>query len=92
MKKNNITFVIHPTPYSDFDILCLGDYSLLTKLSKVNKGSDLIKSSKFGGVSLLIMDTCDSLRDAMSCIKECEKLYKDFLNHTTNCKGKEVRK
>ena len=74
-KTDNIMFLIHPTRFEDFDIIAVGDYSLLTKLKKTNKGFDLIKRSKFGGIPVLVMDTCDTLRDAMSCIKIYKKQY-----------------
>ena len=82
MKKNktdNIMFLIHPTQWEDFDILALGDCSILRTLAQKEKHFHLIKKSKFGGVSVLVMDTCNTLRDAMNCIrayrKDYEKLY-----------------
>ena len=73
--KNNITVVIHPTPYNDYDILGLGDVTLLRQMSHKEKWFHLIKKSKYGGISILIMDTCDTLRGAMSCVKEYRKLF-----------------
>ena len=74
-KKNNITFVIHPTQYNDYDILGIGDSGLLSKLAKKDKWFYLIKNSKFGGISIVIMDTCETLSGARSYIKEYRKLY-----------------
>jgi len=89
MNKKNITFVIHPTPYSDFDILAIGSFHLLEQLSHKIEHSNLIKSSKFGGIPILILDTCDTLRDAMNCIKGCRKLYGTTTsvveNYSRNC-------
>jgi hypothetical protein len=77
MYKNvtSVTLVIHPTGYEDFDVLAIGDYKLLLTLVRETKHSQLIKSSKFGGIPILILDTCDTLRDAMNCIKQYRKLY-----------------
>jgi len=69
-KRNYITFVIHPTPYDDYDILAIGDLPKLIKISYKEKWYHLIKKSKFGGIPVLIMDTCDTLQDALSCIKQ----------------------
>lgn len=71
-----VTFVIHPTPYNDYDILAIGDSLQLCELNKKSKHSHLIKKSKFGGIPMLILDTCDTLRSAGSCIKEYKELYK----------------
>mgnify|MGYP001578813755 FL=1 len=73
--KNNITVVIHPTPYNDYDILGLGDVTLLRHLSHKNEWFHLIKKSKYGGIPICILDTTDTLRDAMSCVKEYRKLF-----------------
>jgi hypothetical protein len=86
--KNNLMIVIHPTEYQDYDILALGLFHLLEQLSHKVEHSNLIKLSKFGGISILILDTCDTLRDAISCIKCFKKEYKDYLtNPTRSCKN-----
>ena len=88
IKYKNIAIVIFPTPYSDYDIIGFGYYPLLRKLSHKVEHSNLIKLSKFGGISILILDTCDTLRDAISCIKCFKKEYKDYLtNPTRSCKN-----
>jgi hypothetical protein len=74
-RNRNITFVIHPTQYQDYDILAIGDCSLLRILIKKCEHSQLIKKSKFGGIPILILDTCDTLRESLSCIKHYKKLY-----------------
>ena len=66
---NYVSLVIHPTKYGDFDVLAIGDYKLLLTLAKKNKHSQLILKSKFGGIPILILDTCDTLRQALSCLK-----------------------
>jgi len=76
-KKNNITFVIHPTQYNDYDILAIGSFQLLDKFANKEKWFHLIKSSKFGGIDILVMDTCETLSGAKSCIKEYRELYND---------------
>ncbi len=68
-KKEDITLMIHPTPYGGFDILAIGAYQKLEQLSHKIGHSHLIKSSKFGGIPILVMDTCDTLRGTLSCIK-----------------------
>lgn len=81
MKKTaNIMFLIYPISYKDisdkvYDVIAVGDCSILLTLVKKYKHFHLIKKSKFGGVSVLVMDTCDTLKDAMSCIKTYRKLY-----------------
>lgn len=75
--KNNLTFVIHPTEYRDYNILAIGASYLLEQLSHKEKHFHLIKSSKFGGIPLIVMDTCDTLRDAKDCIKQYKELYKN---------------
>jgi hypothetical protein len=81
--KNYITFVIHPTQYEDYDILGIGDCSLLLTLVKKDKYFHLIKKSKFGEIPILVMDTCDTLRDANSCIKRFKELYKNEISQQT---------
>ena len=61
--------------YGDYDILAIGDCSLLATLAKKDKYFDLIKKSKFGNISILVLDTCDTLKDAINCIKKYKKLY-----------------
>ena len=73
--RRNITFVIHPTRYEDYDILAIGSLDLLRQLERKAKGSHLIKKSKFGGIPILILDTTDTLKCARNCIKECKELY-----------------
>lgn len=68
-------FVINKTEFQDFDILALGSFPLLEQLFHKREHSNLIKSSKFGGIPLVIMDTTDTMRGALSCIKEYKKLY-----------------
>lgn len=63
-----ITFVIHPTQY-DYDILAIGDISLLRKIRKYYPFSHLIKKSKFGGIPILVIDTVDTLRGVKSLIE-----------------------
>ena len=69
----HVTFVIHPV-YGNFDVIAIGDIGLLRKLSKREKYFHLLKQSKFGGIPVLVMDTCDTLRGAMNCIKEYSEL------------------
>jgi hypothetical protein len=68
--KNNITYCIRPTEYEDFDLIGIGSYHLLVQLSHKIEHSHLIKKSKFGGIPILILDTCDTLRECLSCIKQ----------------------
>jgi len=67
---NNITFVIHPTDYGDFNIIGIGSFNLLRQLALKDKSFDLIKKSKFGGIPILVLDTCNKLKDANDIIKE----------------------
>ena len=71
-----ITLMIHPTGYGDYDIVAVGNVGLLTEFEKKNKYCQLIKKSKFGGIPILILDTCDSLKEANDCIKEFKKELK----------------
>jgi len=73
---NNITFIIRPTEYNDYDILIIGSYDLLKQLSRKIKHSNFIKKSKFGGIPILIVDTCDTLKNTKDCIKQYKKMYK----------------
>lgn len=80
MTKRNekkIIFVIHPTIYNDYDILAIGHLPYLKKLYHKTKASwsHLIKESRSLDIPVLILDTCDTLRDAKSCIKYYKKLY-----------------
>jgi len=75
-KKDKITLVIHPTPYGDFDVLFIGDEKILRQICHKNRSYHLIKSSKFGGIPLVVMDTCSTLRECLDCIKEYNKLYR----------------
>jgi len=72
MVKNtkNITFVIHPTRCKDYDILAIGDLEKLSILKKKCKHYHLIKKSKFGGIPILVIDTCDTLSGAKGIISE----------------------
>jgi hypothetical protein len=75
MKKNvtHVTFVIHPTEYEDYDVLAIGNYQLLAEMSHKNKNYQLILKSKFGGIPILVVDTCNTLKDAANCIKTLNK-------------------
>ena len=75
----NVTFVIHPTEFSDYDVLGIGSWQLLAEMSHEDKSYQLIVKSKFGGVPILIIDTCDTLRDALSCIKSIKRLRKEVI-------------
>jgi hypothetical protein len=79
-KVNNITFVIHPTSYQDYDILAIGSFHLLEQLSHQNEYYHFIKKSKFGKIPILIIDTCDTMREAVGCIKHYNELYKNTIN------------
>ena len=77
MKKNthNILVVINPTDFGDYDIIAIGDVTLLRQLShKDRQAFHLIEHSQFGGISILILDTCNTLRDAKKVIKEYKGL------------------
>lgn len=76
LKKNkkNITFVIHPTQWGDYDILGIGDINLLRKLARKEKYYHLIKESKFGGIPILILDTTDTIKDTREYIKKLNGL------------------
>jgi len=82
-KLNYITFVVHPTQWNDYDILGIGDITLLKQLSRKEKGFDLIKKSKFGGIPILVMDTCDTLKDAEKCIRNYIALYRNEIRTET---------
>ena len=71
----NITFIIHPTKWQDFDICAIGHLSLLKAIKKSNKHFYLAKRSKFGGIPILLLDTCNTLKDAMFCLKDYKELY-----------------
>ena len=86
-----ITLMIHPTEHEDYDIVALGDLGLLTEFEKKNKYCQLIKKSKFGGIPILIIDTCDTLRDAKSCIKEYKSLYEKLQNDNQIDNHKETK-
>jgi hypothetical protein len=74
----NIMFVIRPTEYQDFDILALGSFQLLRQLALIEKFRfHLIKKSKFGGIPCIICDTADTLRGALSILKQYKELYND---------------
>uniref|UniRef100_A0A6M3LY33 Uncharacterized protein n=1 Tax=viral metagenome TaxID=1070528 RepID=A0A6M3LY33_9ZZZZ len=68
---NNITLVIHPTPYQDYDILAIGSYHKLEQLSHKIEHSNLIKKSVFGGIPVLVIDTCNTISDANRLTKQC---------------------
>ena len=70
---SEIMLVIHPTQFQDYDILAIGDVTLLKHLAYKNKSFHLIKRSKFGGIPILILDTCDTLKQTMNCIKQYRK-------------------
>ena len=74
-KYKNITFVVHPTQYNDFDILAIGDCLILKTLVKKEKHFYFIPKSKFGGIPIVVLDTCDTWADAKACIKQYRKLY-----------------
>lgn len=74
-KNVNLLFLINPTEWKDFDIIAVGSYELLKQLSRKRKYFYLVKRSKFGGIPILVMDTTDTLRGALSCIKEYKKEY-----------------
>jgi hypothetical protein len=86
MKKStkNITFVIRPTEYEVYDILAIGDYSTLYTYVNKTKQGDLIKHSKFGGIPILILDTCETLKDTMNCIKQCKELSETIQNENNH--------
>lgn len=92
--KYNILVVIHPTKYQDYDILALGSFHLLEQLFHKIEHSNFIKSSKFGGLPILILDTTDTLRDAISCIKCFKKDYPELQKGGVNlpppCKSGKV--
>ena len=64
----NITFVIRPTEFKDYDILAIGDLGELLAFKK--NYHHLIKKSQFGGISILVIDTCDTLSGAKGIISE----------------------
>lgn len=86
-KWKNITLVIHPTKYGGYDILAIGDISLLTEIARKEKYHHLIKKSKFGGIPILVMDTSDTLRGALSCIKEY-RVAEDTMNNINKEKAR----
>lgn len=71
----NLMLLIYPTNYNDYDVIVVGSFHILEQLSHKIEHSDLIKSSKFGGISVLVLDTADTLKGAMSCLKAYKKKY-----------------
>jgi hypothetical protein len=78
-KKNNIIFLIHPTTYQDFDVICAGDNGKIYKLHNKIKGSQLFKSTKFGGIAMLLIDTFDTLSAAGKEIKRLRNVERTML-------------
>jgi hypothetical protein len=73
--KHKIALVIHPTQYEDYDILALGSFKILRQLALKHKHTNLIKSSVFGGIPILVLDTADTMRDAVKILKQHQETY-----------------
>lgn len=74
-KNKKILFVIRPIVFTSlkiFDVLAFGELKHLMELKKKYKSAHLIKASSFGGVPILILDTCDNMRDAYQILREVE--------------------
>jgi len=59
---------IHPTAWGDFNIIAVGK---VTGLHKRIKQSQLIRSRGLG-INILVIDTCDTLKDAYKMLKEMQ--------------------
>ena len=77
-RQSTILICINPTKYQDFDVIAFGDVTLLKQLAQKNKHFHLIKNSQYGDISILVMDTSDTLRGALSCVKAYRELYKMY--------------
>jgi len=75
VNKRHILLVITQTQFQDYDILAIGDLTLLKQMAQKDKSFQLIKSSKYGGIPILILDTTDTLTQANRCIKEYREMY-----------------
>lgn len=67
--KSQLLYVINPTPYEDYDILALGSIKDLKKLAKQDAFKHYISSSTYS-IPLVVVDTCNSIKDAVKYIKE----------------------
>jgi len=67
--KKNITFVLHKV-YRCWDVLAIGDEQLLKRYAKTNPAYHLIPCSRFGGIPLVVIDTCDTLKEAARWVEE----------------------
>ena len=77
-KVNKIIFVIHPTPYGDYDLLVIGDKIILKKLAEKKEYYHFINSHTLA-TSLIVLDTCNTLSAANNCIKEYQKMYDNLV-------------
>ena len=77
-KVNRIIFVIHPTKHGDYDLLAIGNKMILEKLAEDSEYYHLINSHTLA-ISLIVLDTCNSLSDANNCIKEYQKMYDSLI-------------
>lgn len=72
--KQYIFFAIIPTePF--YDIVALGNDSVLKQLLDNNPDFHFIKNSKFGGLDILICDNCATLTEAYTILKDLRKKY-----------------
>jgi hypothetical protein len=69
--KETCLFLIHPTPYGDYDVIVVGKLDNLKVVKKYFPGSHLIKSNSLA-CSVLVIDTSDTLIGAKKIIKECK--------------------
>jgi len=60
----NILYVVNPTIYNNYDVIAIGDFSLLKELKLKHPEYHLIKKSQFGGIPLVVLDTFDHIGDA----------------------------
>lgn len=72
--KKQIKLVICPTQYEDYDILAIGYKPYLIKLSKKKNYFHFMDSNSMK-MSLVILDTCNTIKDTNKCLKEYKKLY-----------------
>ena len=64
--KKQVLYVIAPTDYGDFDLLAIGRPLALYKIAKEG---EVIRSSTYG-CSLIVIDTFDTIKDAVKAMGE----------------------
>ena len=63
-----LLYIIHPTPYGDYDLIAIGDEVKLRALHKKLKGSDYLKGKER---DILLIDTYDDIFTAVTEQRRC---------------------